>query len=358
MNGLPLLQKLREADLTRVFIGLGAGVDPDGLACQFAMEKIVRAINPAADIELFHRGDWDRVQNRTMREVLGLSPQPYSEFKWTYLDDNKACSYTTLIMVDGNISTMPEGFAPHFVIDHHDGESGALVADDVRLIGSCSAILWEYVMATDPSLLEGDEGARLATALAIGIVTDTDGKTAQKTSKLDWEAEAYCGIRCDIKAYAAIRNYQKPSYQKDMETKAWNDKVVEGNVLTTQLGVIPRERKGVISSFAEEFCGQGAVRTTLVAGLIDGDVHFSVRSFNQSINIDEFIRTKLTKAGGGKPGAGAGVITLPEICKGVPTDVQKQIFDAVFKAISHKTFEFAGDGVRVEDRAQARDSGN
>lgn len=204
-------------------------------------------------------------------------------------------------------------------------------------------------METDPSILEGDDGADLATALAVGIITDTDFKTTSKTSKLDWEAEAYCGIRSDIKKYAAIKNYPRPSYQKDMETTAWASKVIEGTALVTPLGVIPKERKGAISSCAEEFCGQGQVRTALTAASIGGDIHFSVRTFNSSININEFINKALTENGGGKPGAGAGVIKMPPVCKNIPKSIRQEIFDAVFKAITHKTFEFTGDGVRENE---------
>jgi len=345
-NKAPILDDIRKANLTKVFIGLGAGVDPDGLASQVAMEKIIKSINPAAETHLFYRGDWDRAQNKTMREILSMNPRPYEEF-----DAND--DWTCLIMVDGNIAAMPHGTIPHFVIDHHEGEPGATINSDVRYIGSCSAIMWEYIMATDPTILEGEDGSSLATALAIGVTTDTQGKTVTKTSRLDWEAEAYCGIRCDIKAYSSIMNYQKPSYQKDMETQAWQDKKIEGTALTTRLGVIPVERKGVISSCAEEFCGQGPVKTTLASAMINGDVHFSLRTFSPSFGVDGFIKKRLTKDGkngygGGKPGAGAGVIKMPELCNHVPPEIQKEIFEAIHKAITHTLFEFIGDGVRAE----------
>jgi len=346
----PLLEQLLQADLTKVFIGLGAGVDPDGLASQAAMERIVKYIKPDADTSLFYRGDWDRAQNRTMREILSLNIKPYDNF-----DPND--SWTCLIMVDGNKSAMPHGCLPDFVIDHHEGEHGAKIGDDVRLIGSCSAIMWEYVMALEPDLLEGEDGAILATALAIGIITDTQGKTAAKTSRLDWEAEAYCGMRCNMKSYTSIINYQKPSYQKDIEMQAWHDKDIEGTVLTTKLGVIPNERKGVVSSCAEEFCGQGPVKTTLAAAMINGDIHFSLRTFSTSLGVDGFIKSKLTKDGkdgygGGKPGAGAGTISMPDLIKNVPAEIQKEIFEAMYKAISHILFEYVGDGIRASEGSE------
>lgn len=339
-----ILDKIRKADLANVFIGLGACVDPDGLASQLAMKTIVETINPEAKISCYYRGEFDRAQNKTMREVLELSPKPYSEFK----DDG----FTCLIMVDGPASVMPKGVFPTFIIDHHDQSGDATEASDVRMIGSCSAILWEYLMELNPELLEGEGGAKLATALAIGITTDTEGKTVDKTSRLDWEAEAYCGMRSDIKLYSAIKNYPRPSYQKDIEMQGWANKKIEGTVLVTQLGIMPVARKGAISSVAAEFCGQGPVRTTLVAGMVNGDIHFSFRTLNTSINADEFIKKILTKFGGGKPGAGAGYIQLPGVCKDVPINIQEAIFLAIFNAVAHKTFEYAGDGVRAGENGE------
>lgn len=347
----PLLEAIKAANLAKVFVGLGAGVDPDGLACQMAMKAIIKEINPEAKVLSYYRGDWDRAQNRTMREVLGLNPKSYKEADicLTEVDGKSvtAANYTCAIMVDGNASVMPPNMGVDFVIDHHDpSPKKAKVGEDIRLIGSCSAIMWEYIMECNPTLLEGEKGAKLATALAIGIATDTENMTVPKTSALDWEAYAYCGTKSDPKLYSAIMNYQRPAYEKDMEMAAWNAKDEEGSVLTTQCGVIPRERKGIISSCAQDFCGRGPIKTTLVGALIDGDVHFSFRTMSASINANDFIQSKLTKHGGGKPGAGAGVIRLPDVFQNLPEDIQLELFLSMWKAISHKTFEYAGDGVR------------
>lgn len=346
----PLLEQIKNSNLSKVFIGLGACVDPDGLASQLAMYRIIKYVQPTANVDLYYKGNFDRAQNKTMREVLDLNPRPYGELQGVSLEGNFTTPYTTMIMVDGNASAMPKDIKPHFVIDHHDGEPNALVDSDVRLVGSCSSILWEYIMELDSGLLEGEDGAKLATALAIGIITDTDGKTAPKTARLDWEAEAYCGIRSNIKLYGAIKSYQRPAYQKDMEMRAWKNKQTEDGVLTTHLGVIPKERKGILSSCAEEFCRQGSIRTTLIGAMVDGDIHFSFRTFDSSINANEFIQSTITKDGGGRPGAGAGIIKMPEVLKGLPKDIQKELFLSAWKAITHKAFEFTGDGVREDEK--------
>jgi len=331
----PLLPLLKEHDLTKVGLSLGAGVDPDGLACQMAMQAIIKTINPEAEVCEFYRGDWDRPQNRTMRELLGLNPRPYSEAEGQ--------EFTCIISLDG-----PPGVCfitgPHFVIDHHKQDIGHPNAD-VRPVGACSSILWEYCMAAGVDFTSED-GAKLATALAIGISTDTREMEVEATSNLDFEAAAFCGTHRDAKLFMGIKNYPKPRYYKDLECQAWDKATIEGTVLVTGLGNIPKERKGVVSSLAEEFVGYGSVSTAVVIAMIDGDISFSVRSFNSSINVNEFVGT-VFKHGGGKSGAGAGTIPMPGLLKeGLTDELQRSVFDALYKAIAHRTLKYLGDGAR------------
>src|SRR5690606_34753090 len=94
----PLLPFLREADLTKTAIFSGHGVDPDGLSAQACMACLVELFGgrPVS----FYRGSFNRPQNITMRQVLGLRPQHESEFN---PDDN----YTCIISVDGPASACP-----------------------------------------------------------------------------------------------------------------------------------------------------------------------------------------------------------------------------------------------------------
>jgi len=331
----PLLPALKEHDLSKVGLSLGAGVDPDGLACQMAMKAIINTINPDAEIHEFYRGDWDRPQNRTMRELLGLSPQSY--------DEANGPDFTCIISLDGPPGVCFSG--PHFVIDHHKQDGTAAPNTDVRPIGACSSILWEYCMEAGVDFTT-EEGAKLATALAIGISTDTREMEVDATSDLDFEAAAFCGIHRDAKLFMGIKNYPKPRYYKDLECQAWGNATVEGTVLVTGLGNLPKERKGVVSSLAEEFVGYGSVSTAVVIAMIEANIAFSVRSFNSSINVDEFVKT-VFRHGGGKSGAGAGTIPMPEFLKeGLTDELQRGVFDALYKAIAHRTLKYLGDGAR------------
>ena len=89
----PLLGTIENLDLTRVAIFTGAGVDPDGLACGMVMNAIVEKFGGKADI--FYRGTFNRPQNKTAREILGLNVNSFSKQDW------KNHHYTAIISVDG-----------------------------------------------------------------------------------------------------------------------------------------------------------------------------------------------------------------------------------------------------------------
>lgn len=328
----PLLESIQAADLSKTAIFLGAGVDPDGLASQAMMAVMVESWGGTA--HCFYRGSFNRPQNRTMQQVLGLYPRPEREF----LSEN---NFSTVISVDGPASVCP--VLPDFIIDHHQPTQPAKVGSDVRLIGATSSIIWEYAMAAEVDFTS-EEGAKLATALAIGIITDTKNGAEESATDLDFEALAFCLKRKNNKLYREILNFPKPAYYNDMYAKGWEARKIEGSVLVTGLGNIPEARGGVISDLAEKFAETDGVSTAVVFGMVDGDIDISVRSSNSALNVDEFVKTAFG-GGGGKRGAGRVRLEMP-LFKNIPQEMRNELFKAVYTVVAHKTLQIAGDGVR------------
>lgn len=330
----PLLSKLKEADLSKTAIFLGAGVDPDGLASQAAMAHLVTKWGGKA--HTFYRGSFNRPQNRTMQQVLGLFPKPESEFK---VEDK----YTTVISVDGPSSVCP--VVPDFIIDHHKQTTPAAKGSDVRLIGATSSIMWEYLLADDEDLT-GEEGSKLATALAVGVLTDTRTGGEESCTPLDYDAMSYCLRHKDSRSFREILNYPKPAYYSDLYALGWSNKTIEGTVLVTGLGPLTVQRSGVISDLAEKFAETDGISTAIVFAVVDGDIDISVRSSNTSLNVDEFVRQAFGE-GGGKPGAGRAVVKLPMLFRNVPEAMTENIFNTVRDIIVHKALQTTGDGARA-----------
>lgn len=332
----PLLDQLKQADLTETAIFSGAGVDPDGLASMLAMSMIVSKLggNPTG----FYKGTFNRPQNRTMQQVLGLQPKPMKHFK--------AEDYTCVISVDGPSGVCP--VVPNFIIDHHNQGEPASIGNDVRLQGSCASILWEYAQAAEIDW-GTEDGARLATAIAVGIKTDTKDGSEESTSDLDYEALSFCLRHKDNKLYKEILNYPRPAYYIDMLVLGWENKRIEGTVLVTGLGIIPKARSGVISDLAEKYLEQDGISTAIVFAQVEGNIDISVRSNNSSLNVDEFVKAAFG-CGGGKRGAGRAYMAIP-LFAGLPDDIAERLCASIYEAVVHKALMYAGDGV-------TRSSGN
>lgn len=341
----PLLEKIKEADLTKTAIFLGAGVDPDGLASQAVMAKIVELLGGKA--VGYYRGTFNRPQNRTMKEILGLSPKPEEEFlKLTTAADGQITRgpYTCIISVDGPASTCP--ITPDFIIDHHAQTKGATIDSDIRLIGSSSAILWEYAIEAGIDFTTED-GAKLATAIALGIITDTRTGAEDASSPLDYDALAFCLKHKDTASYRSILNYPQPAYYNDLYVTGWNNKTIEGTVLVTGLGAISMQRSGAISDLAEKYASTDGINTAIVFAVVDGNIDISVRSSNSSLNVDDFVKSAFGE-GGGKRGAGRAVVVLPELLRNLPESMNETVFEVARKSIVHKALHAANDGARAQ----------
>lgn len=324
-----ILDKILEHDLTKVAITGGAAVDPDGLACVEAMALIIREHNPDAHIDKFYNGKFDRPQNKTMRELLRLNQRQVRS------DDGE---YTCVISVDGPATT--SAIQPvDFVIDHHPADVEPRVAMDVRAVGACSSIMWEYLVAAGIDIKEFPE---VATALAIGISTDTAERISETTSPLDLEAEAACCLAADHKLYVGIKQYPKPHYYADFYVLGWQNKEIEGTCLVTNLGIIAPERSGVISHLAEEFSAFIGVETCCVIAMVGDFFHASVRTSDTNLNANDFC--KQMGVGGGRRGAGVFRVELPDAFKGTNDPA---MFDAGYNILMDKILKFTGDGART-----------
>jgi len=324
----PLLELISQADLRKCALHSGY-VDPDGLASQAAMAAIIEKFGGTS--VSFFKGTFNRPQNKIFRQVLGLNLKSDEELKQ---EDNYSC----VIAVDCPASLCP--IQPDFIIDHHESSNGAKIGSDIRLIGATSSIMWEYAMEAGVNF-DDENGQKLATALAIGIQTDTKNCTTEVTSKIDYDAFIFCLAKKSVKLYKEIINYSKPMYRHDLFMTGWNNKTVENAVLVTGIGSIPEARSGVISDLADEFVGTEGIHTAVVFAIVDGSIDISVRSKNSALNVDEYVRNAFG-SGGGKPGAGRVRIPMT-LFQNIPDDLSSTLFECCFKIVKHKALQIAGD---------------
>lgn len=328
-----LLPLLRTANIKKTAIFSGFP-DPDGLACTFAMEVLLQKLG-AESVTSFYKGTFNRAQNKTFRTLLNISVQPEEKFK---ADDD----YTCIIAVDAPANLLP--VPPDFIIDHHeqDGSIPAKIGNDVRYVGATSSVMLEYLIATEIDF-SSELGQKLATALLIGIITDTKNGVVETTCKLDYEAMAFCHLHKDQKLYKELISFPKPIYYSDLFCLAWNNKTIEGTLLISGVGVIPEARSGILSDLAEKFVEIEGIRTSVVFAIVENYIDISIRS-SSSLNVDEFVKTAFGPSfGGGKTGAGRSRIPLPVLFQNVPDLLSNELYDICVKIIKHKVLQIAGD---------------
>ena len=336
-----ILPLIKDADLSNVAIFTGAGVDPDGLASGETMRQLVEMWNGKATV--FYRGTFNRPQNKTMRMVLTLALKSVEDF-------SEEDGYSCIISVDGPSGVCP--VHPNFIIDHHNPDSPAADGNDVRQIGSCSAIMWKYAMEAGYDF-QTEEGARLAAALAIGITTDTDVGGVASSSALDFEALAFCLTHKDDKMHQEIQNFPVPPYYPDYENLGWTTGKTElGSVIVSNLGDLPAGRSGVISHCASKYFRTEGVTTVIVFAIVDGCIHGSVRTTKDA---DELMKA-VFGAGGGKRGAGAGIVKLPNLFKDLPDEVRSQVAEAAGAAIIQKALQATSDGARSDAKVKVKEA--
>jgi nanoRNase/pAp phosphatase (c-di-AMP/oligoRNAs hydrolase) len=323
-----ILNQIKEANLEKVALFSGAGVDPDGIASMYTMAAILESWGYTPTC--FYRGSFSRPQNKIMRQVLGLTPKPDTEFK--------AEDYTCFISLDGPAEICP--VTPDFIIDHHEPGIPAKIASDVRMVGACSSIMWQYAQEAELDF-SSEGGQKLATALALGIKTDTADGTADSSSELDFTALSFCLMHKDNKLFKEILNYSNPAYYHDLFVTGWHNKTIENSVLVTGIGHIPESRGAALSYLADMYTKTEGITTAIVFALVGGSIDISMRSKNSAVNVQEFVQTAFG-GGGGKPGAGRVKIPMP-LFENIPEELSNMLFESCFKIVRHKALQIAGD---------------
>jgi nanoRNase/pAp phosphatase (c-di-AMP/oligoRNAs hydrolase) len=265
-----------------------------------------------------------------MRQVLGFAPKSDADFK--------AEDFTCVISLDGPASICPT--IPDFIIDHHEQGEPAKIASDVRMIGACSSIMWEYAQEAEIDFTT-EVGQKLATALALGIKTDTVDGTSDSCSELDFHALTFCLMHKDNKLYKEILDFSNPAYYHDLFVTGWENKTIENSVLVTGVGHIPESRNAALSYLADKYTKTEGITTAIVFALVGGSIDISMRSKNTAVNVKEFVQTAFG-GGGGKFGAGRVKIPIP-LFENIPDDLSNTLFECCFQIVKHKALQIAGD---------------
>ena len=199
------------------------------------------------------------------------------------------------------------------IVDHHS-VSGKLAADfiDVRpSVGATSTIYTEYLRDAPTRALEaGGLAARLATALAYGIRSDTDDLL--RATAADFQAMGELAAFADRDVLATLSRYAIPDSAMQILRRALDSMRVEGTWAFAGVGEVRPRDRDAIGQAADFLLRRDGVNTVVTFALIDGTIDGSLRTTDPALWIkDAFGVGPLGQPyGGGRRGKGGFQIPL------------------------------------------------
>ena len=178
------------------------------------------------------------------------------------------------------------------VIDHHPERTGydAALRDIRPSYGATAAILTEYLRAADVEI-----GPKLATALLYGIKTDTQ-LLGRETSRHDMKAFSHLHA---CHSPALLRRIERPALPTDglraLGRALAQTKVIDG----IHLLILGRVREEVIPQVADLALQAEDAEWAIAAGLVNGDLVFSVRNVGYVRAAGEVVRAVVEGLGVG-----------------------------------------------------------
>ena len=301
-------------DAPTIAVMVHSNPDPDCIGAAKGFEKLVKHWNQEAKVIIVYEGEISHPQNKAMVKVLNISMTHRDEIGRDDKDLVNAADYFVVIDVMPERCDMGK-IKPLMVVDHHPVDTKNAIIKDIRQVGSCCTMIWDYLKKSGVEFDEkSDDDSNIATAMLIGLKTDTMDLISDKVTDLDFEAfKNLLGIANRTKL-ASIVNYPIPSYLFGLRSRLED----EGNCLSDNglyiggLGYIPPNKRDALPTIAEERARTEGIDTAFIFAIVGDRIEVCVRSNSPSVDVKTLCHQIFGKAhGGGHPRAGAVKIPIP-----------------------------------------------
>jgi nanoRNase/pAp phosphatase (c-di-AMP/oligoRNAs hydrolase) len=297
------------ASAERVLIMMQDDPDPDAIASALAFRTLLGRTKAAAPIATF--GTITRPENRAMLRILEIDVEQ--------IEPGAIGAYDMVAMVDTQPSFFEEPFGEvDLVIDHHPEETVARAhLKDIRPVyGATSTILTEYLRAADVKITQ-----RLATALLYGINTDTL-HLERGATRADMEAFTFLHAHANHSALRRIERPELPNAALDVLASGIARRRIAAGTVFVHLG--PVGYPELVAQFADFFLQVEGMEWSVVSGIVEGDLHVSVRNVGYVRAAGDVVRQAFGALGsaGGHRSMAKAVIPLRDWRRrvGEPTD--------------------------------------
>lgn len=291
--------------------------DPDSLACALTLRYLIKR-ETGKDAVIAFGGVVGRSENRAMVRQLQIPLTQGSLIDYGAYDFTAICD----TQPGTNHSSLPDGFCPTVVIDHHamrPETARAEVAIVEPNYGATSALVAEMLLAKGIPI-----PTDVATALYYGIKSETQD-LARDATETDVEVYRELEKLVDRRALARIETGRVPRDYFTEVLTVLSTAVIRGRVITADLGLL--RVPDMVPEMADFLMRLEGIRWSCVMGDWHDTLYVSIRTSDPDANAGEAIRKAFSGVGscGGHNSMAAGQIQMPRY-----TDAERESVKAAF----------------------------
>jgi len=327
-----------------IFIG---SPDPDSIGSGMGIKFLLQNFNKS-DCTIVYSGEISHPQNRTLVNVLNIELIEQDKF---FIDNKNEVNkkYSKFVWVDHvPREKLPELIKPTLIIDHHKSnydKNGAIV--DIRNVGSCCSIVWEYIKNSGYKLSADKESdAKIAIAMLFGIKTDTGDLIADNTTDLDFAAYQDLSVIVKENNISDIINYKYPAYFFEVRSRLDEEgnSIIKDSFFIGGIEFISPVRRDCLPMLADERLRMEGISTAIVFAIVGENLEASVRSNNPAIDVNKLCKDIFGEDyAGGRIGAGAARVPLGILSSSTMTEEDKKtVWPAYRSIILHKILHYCG----------------
>lgn len=325
-----------EKEFVRIALFTHSVPDPDAIGSLMGLSWLIKKINENVEVDCYYDGKISHPQNQRMVNLLDPNLKIYQE--------EEEITFDIAIALD----CIPSNAFPllninfDLVIDHHkehpDSSFKGYYLNPKN--GSCCSIIYQLIKQSSFSFEEdNDLDSKVATALIIGIVVDTEYQTSDDTTDMDHKSYAELFEFRDPVALKQITKYKQPrdwvQARSDVAQKA-HDRIKDG-VLIHGVGFIKSINRDLLAIIADEMLSWEGVETSVVFAIVDGNkVEGSVRSTNAALGVPSICKELGGQygSGGGKLGKGAYHFDIGSLS--VDNDVEEDTKNKLWECLNDR----------------------
>lgn len=279
--------------------------DPDAIGSMMAMKWIFSKYGIQS--KLYYTGTISHPQNRSMVNLLDPELEP--------LDTYCAESEIINVLVDTvpnnvNLNECENSINFDLIVDHHKESPVDFKGIYINLkAGSTCGTVYNLLQQLNINFDEDNQlDNKVATAMMVGIITDTENLMSDDCSDYEFEAWSKLFPFRDSILLKQIVNFERPKFWIDSKAIACSKAIVEESVGVVGMGLIPAKHRDMIADMADEMVTWEDINTAVVFALVDGNrIEGCVRTKASSVSVPSLCQDLGGKygKGGGKLGKGA-----------------------------------------------------